>query len=159
MNKKRIIAVLLVLLITGIIISLYSTFALNEENNNLEKSIADYNLTYSIKESSKTKITVGGNETKYVDIVISNPYQATVKYGIYYYLENVDAISSKTIIELAEESTDALEDIITTKQTKNVSIKITNNETFPISFELGALVGFENGNIEDLVQSGETLIK
>lgn len=159
MKKRGIVTVLLVALLAGVIISLYSTFAFDEETSNLEESVADYNLIYSIKESSKTKITVGGNEEKYVDVIISNPYESTVKYGMYYYLEDVDALSEKTVIQLAEESTDLLEDIIEPNQTRNVSIKIVNNETFPISFEIGALVGFENGNIEDLVQSGEILIK
>ena len=78
---------------------------------------------------------------------------------MYYYLPNVDMLSDKTTVTLAEESTDKLVDIIEPKQTRNVSIKIINNEGFPIDFEIGALVGFENGDVEELVQSGEVLIK
>ena len=159
MNKKSIIIILLVVLFAGAIISLYSTFAYSEESTSLEESIADYNLIYSIKENSSTELNVAANEEKYVDITLYNPYNSTVKYGMYYYLMDVDFLPPETVISLAEESIDSLEDTIKPNQTRIVSIKVSNNADFPVGLEIGAIVGFENGNIEDLVQDGEILIK
>ena len=42
---------------------------------------------------------------------------------------------------------------------KSVSIKITNNSEYTIDVIIGALIGFEYGEIEDLLTPGEVLIK
>ena len=60
---------------------------------------------------------------------------------------------------LSEDSQDVLTNIIKPSQTRTVSIKLTNNSTQQVEIILGALVGFEKGKIEDLVQNGEVLIK
>ena len=65
MKKRTIIIILLILLSIGVI-SLYSTFAYNEESSNLDTSTADYNLVYSLKEKSNREVIINSMEEKYL---------------------------------------------------------------------------------------------
>ena len=67
MSKKTIFIILLIMLSIGIV-SLYTTFAIDEEAKKLEDSNADYNLIYSIKENSNKILSISPKEEKYVDI-------------------------------------------------------------------------------------------
>jgi len=158
MSKKSIVVILLLMLSVGII-SLYTTFAYDEENKILEESLADYNLIYSIKEKSNKQLTVGTKEEKYIDITLKNTYNATVRYGMYYYLINHETMPENVTITLSDDSKDLLENTIKPDQTRSISLKVTNNSEYTIDLIIGALVGFENGKIEDLVENGEVLIK
>lgn len=157
MNKRKITIILLISLMIGII-SLYTTFAYNEELVKLEDSHADYNIIYSLQENSNKKIIVLPHEEKYVDINLVNQYEKTVKYGMYYYLENMEVIPENVEITLSPESLDLLENTIKNKQKRSISIKINNSSDKQLELTIGALVGFENGNISDLVKPGEVLI-
>ena len=159
MSKKSIFTILFIMVLSAIIVSLYSTFAYDEESTKLDDSTADYNLIYSMRESTKNQVIVTANETKFVDITLRNDYQSNVKYGIYYHLVSPNKLPNNVSISLAEESRDALEDIIKPNQEKIITIKISNNSENNIDIIVGALVGFENGNIEKLIKNGEYLIK
>lgn len=157
--KKRTITIILLLLLSIGIISLYTTFAYNEEDNHLDKSMADYNLIYSLKEKSNHQITIESMEEKYLTINLSNPYESTVKYGMYYYLINPKKTPNNFTITLAEDSKDLLENTIKSNQKRTITLKITNNSENQVELLVGALVGFENGDINDLAKDGEILIK
>ena len=158
MSKKSIIVILLIMLSIGII-SVYSTFAYDEEAAKLDESNADYNLIYSMKENSNKQVTVGSGEEKYIDITLENTYESTVRYGMYYYLISPNSMPENVTIELAEDSKDLLENTIKPEQTRSISLKISNNSKYNVTMQVGALIGFENGNIEELVEKGEVLIK
>ena len=159
MNKKSIFIILFAMLFTTIIISLYSTFAYDEEGSKLDKSLADYNLIYMIKDSSNKGISVSANTDKYVDIVLENTYSGNLKYGMYYKLLSPNKMPDNVYITASEESLSNIEDIINVGDSKTITIKITNNSEYNIDLVVGALVGFENGNIEELIKEGEILIK
>ena len=152
MSKNKIIIVLLILLSIGVI-SLYTTYAY--EDNNEELSNQHYNLMYPLKESSNKEIAVGAKEEKFVDISLKNTYENTIRYGMYYYMISPTTLPSDTKISLSEDSKDALEDIIKPDKTKTVSIKISNKSEYSITLIIGALIGFEHGEIEELVTDGE----
>ena len=58
MSKNKIMIVLLLMLSIGIV-SLYTTYAYEENNNNInEISTSDSNLIYSLKDSSNREITI-----------------------------------------------------------------------------------------------------
>ena len=159
MSKNKIIIVLLIMLSVAVI-SLYTTYAFEENNNTLIKpSGSDYNLIYSLKESSNKEITVGANEEKFININLTNTYTSTIKYGMYYYMVSPTSLPNNVTITLADDSIDLLENIIKPEQTRSVSIRITNNSEYAINLIIGALIGYENGEIEDLVTDGEVLIK
>lgn len=157
--KKRTIIIILLLLLGASIVSLYATFALNEENTKLDPSKADYNLIYSLKSASNKQIILAPKEEKYINITLTNPYTSTVKYGMYYYLIEPSNAPDSFTITLSEDSQDLLENTIKPNQTRNISLKLNNAGDSQIELIVGALVGFEKGNIEELVQKGEVLIK
>ena len=159
MSKKSIFVILFIMIISVGIISLYSTFAYDEENTKLDESNADYNLIYSISESSKNQISIIAKETKFVDITLKNDYNANVKYGMYYRLLSPSKLPENVIITLASESSSPLEDIIKSNETKTITIKVINNSDDNIDLIIGAIVGFENGNIKELIKDDEVIIR
>ena len=159
MTKKSIYIVLFIMLFTVCILSLYTTFAYNEEEKKLDESTANYNLIYSLKDASNKQITVAPKETKYVDIKLNNAYNSTVKYGMYYRLLKPNKMPDNINISLSEDSVGLLQDTIKSGESKVVSIKIDNNSEYNIELIIGALVGFENGNIEELLKENEVIIK
>lgn len=159
MSRNKILIVLLMMLSVGII-SLYTTYAYDGNNSYIsEESMSDYNFIYSLKDSTNKELFIGPNEEKFVDISLKNIYDATIRYGMYYYMINPVVLPNDVIITLAEDSVDGLEDIIKPFQTKSVSIKIVNNSEYTINLIIGSLIGFENGEIVDLITDGEVLIK
>ena len=159
MKKKQIIMILLIAVLSIGIISLYTTFAYNEEAAILDESTADYNLIYQVKSLSNKYITLNAQEEKFIDIVITNTYKSNLKYGMYYKLLNPKNSKESINISLAEESKGQLQSIIKPNNTKTISLKIKNGEDSSIDLVVGALVGFEQGKIEDLQKEGEILIK
>ena len=158
MKKRTIIIILLFFLVLSSI-TLYTTFAYNQEDTTLDKSEANYNFIYQLKEKSNKEIIINPNEEKYVDIVLTNTYSQTVKYGMYYYMIEPNTQVDGLIVSLSEDSLDLLENIIKPNQTRSISLKIVNNSDTQIDLLVGALVGFEKGEIKDLAQNGEILIK
>ena len=159
MSKNKIIVVLLIML-SICVISLYTTYAYegNEVINEGPLSSTN-NLIYTLKESTNKEIVVGANEEKFIDINLKNTYETTIKYGMYYYMVSPTNLPEGVTITLAEDSEDLLEDTIKSGETKSVSIKITNDSEYVINLMVGALIGFEYGDIEELVTDGEILIK
>ena len=159
MTKNRIIIVLLIMLSIGVI-SLYTTFGYEGDNTLLnELSESDYNLMHSLKNNTNQEVIIKAKEEKFIDITLKNTYDATIRYGMYYYLLTPDKLPQGVTIELADESEDLLENTIKPGNTRIVSIKITNNSEYSIDLIIGALIGYENGDISDLVTDGEVLIK
>ena len=147
------------MLFTVSILSLYTTFAYDEETEKLDESTADYSLIYSLKEASNKEVSIAQKETKYVDIRLNNTYSSKVKYGLYYKLVKPNKMPDNIKISLDENSIDKLQDTIAPNQFKTISIRIDNDSEYNIELIIGALVGFENGNIEELLKDEEILIK
>lgn len=158
MSKKSIIAVLMMIFSIGII-SMYTTYAFNNEVIPLGDTESDYNLIYSISENSKMQVNLVPNETKFVDVVLTNTYTSTIRYGAFYYAVNPSKLPNNVKISLADTSDSPLQNIIEPKDRKIVSIKIENNSEYNVTLIVGALIGFENGNIIDLETDKQILIK
>lgn len=159
MSKKSILIILFLMLFSVGGITLYNTFAYNAEASKLEASNADYNIVYSLKEKSNKYISVPANQDKYIDIELNNTYTSTIKYGMYYLLVNPKQKPNNVDITLSEDSTNPVEEIIKPQETKVIEIKISNHSDEDLDLIVGALIGFENGEISDLVRNGEVLIK
>ena len=159
MSKKSILIILFLMLLSVGGITIYNTFAYDEEASKLEDSKADYNLIYSLKEDSNRYVSVTPKEEKYIDIELNNTYSANVKYGMYYYLVKPNVMPNNVFITLSEDSVNPVEDILKASETKIISIKIKNESDYNLDLIIGALIGFENGDIKDLIKNGETLIK
>ena len=72
MNKKSIVVILVILITSFVIISLYTTFAYNEETTKIDNSNADYNLIYSLKEKSNRELKIVPNEVKVLYFSVSS---------------------------------------------------------------------------------------
>lgn len=158
MSKKSIVAILM-MIFSFSVISIYSTYAFNNEVLPLDESESDYNLIYNISEKSNKQITVNKGETKFVDISLTNTYDSTIRYGMFYYAVNPEVLPSGVKISLADTSVDTLQNIIRTGETKSVSLEVKNESEYNVVLILGALIGFENGNIKDLETDKQILIK
>lgn len=160
MSRNKIMVILLVMLSIGVI-SLYTTYAYDEDNGFVNNGISnsDYNLIYSIKNNSNKEISISPGEEKYIDISLTNTYDSTIRYGMYYYMIEPSKLPDNVLISLSEYSEDKLENTIKAGDTRSVSLKFVNNSEYSIKLMVGALIGFENGKIEDLVTNGEILIK
>ena len=158
MGKKQIVMIMLVAAFSVGIISLYTTFAYDEEAAHLGESNATYNLIYSIKNSSSKKITVNAKEEKFVDISLTNTHDGSLKYGMYYKILS-GGNNQNIVVNIAEDSQDPLQSTIEVNETKVVSLRIKNEGDSNIELVVGALVGFVQGKIEDLQKDGEILIK
>lgn len=158
MSKKTVVAVLMMILSVGVI-SLYATYAYNNEVVTLGESESDYNLIYSISDASNKKVLVNAGDTKYVDITLINTYKYRVKYGMFYYAVNPGKLPDDVKISLADTSKDILQDIISVGEDKVISLKIENNSSYDVSLIVGALIGFENGDISELETDKQILIK
>lgn len=158
MSKKSIVAVLMMIFSAGII-SMYTTYAFDNEVGTLGESNADYNLIYSISENSNQQLSLMSGEVKYVDIALTNTLSSSIEYGMYYYAVNPEKLPDDVEISLADTSDDPLEDIIEVGQEKVVSLKITNNSEYNVVLIVGALIGFENGDIRELETDKQILIK
>ena len=159
MSKKSVTLIIFILAVTLGIISLYTTFAYNEETVKLENSTADYDLRNSLRDTKNQEVVVEAKSEKYVDISLNNTYNQTVKYGACYKLINPKNVPEGLIVTIAESSTHGAEEIIKPNEEKIISIKIVNNSEYNVDMLVGALIGFENGNIADLVSGEEILIK
>lgn len=159
MQKKTIFIVLIIMTLAVSIISLYSSFAYNEEAKSLGESSANYNLIFSLKDENNKQITVASGEEIYVDLDVTNSYDYNVKYGTYYYVVNPKSLPDGVIITKANNSDGELQDVIEAGGSTTISLKIDNNSKYNVDLIMGTLVGFENGDISDLVTDGINLIK
>ena len=158
MSKNKIMIVLLIMLSIGII-SLYTTYAFEEENTIIPEISSDKNIVFSLKNSTNKEIAVAPNEEKFLDINLTNTYDTTVRYGAYYYMINPEKLPDNVSIKLAEGSEDELENIIKPQETKSISLQITNNSEYSVNLIIGAIIGYEYGNMEELEKNGVVLIK
>ena len=141
------------------IISLYTTYAYEGENIIIQESNSDKNFVFSLKNSTNKEVSVAPNEEKFFDINLTNTYETTVRYGAYYYMINPERLPENVIITLAEGSEDELENIIKPQETRSISLQITNNSEYSINLIIGAIIGYEYGNMEELEKNGVVLIK
>ncbi len=159
MQKKTIFIILIIMALAASILSLYSSFAYNEEAKSLGESSANFNLIFSLKDDNNRQITVASGEEIYVDLDVTNTYDYNVKYGTYYYVVNPKNLPDGVIITKANNSEGELQDVMEAGKSTTISLKIDNNSKYNVDLVIGTLVGFENGDISDLVTDGINLIK
>ncbi|MBQ9853580.1 MAG: hypothetical protein IJO57_00920 [Bacilli bacterium] len=155
LSKKSVIAVLMMILSFGII-SIYSTYAFDEEDITLDESNSDYNVMFVLGERDATLVP---GETKFIDVSLTNNNSGDVRYGMYYYAINPNRLPSEVNISLADDSDDPLEDIIKINESKSVSIRIENNSEYNINLRIGAFGGFVKDDIEYFETDNYVLIK
>lgn len=159
MINKRTIFLGVLFLMFIILISLYKTYSFNELDLVLEESTADYNIKHVINTDDIKEISVSSKEEKKVDIILKNIYTSSVEYAIYYQVLNMDKLPNDVTITLDDDSKDLLNNKILPNNECIISIKIVNNSDDTIKLNIGSLIGFENGDINELVKDNINLIK
>ena len=159
MNKKSILTISAIVLTAIAIISLYSTFAFNEQEATLDKSNANYNLVYSLHESDSKEVSVSSGDEVYIDLKVTNTYNSNVKYGAYYAMIKPNNSPKEFEVTMANASKNLYEEVIKPNESKVISVKLTNNSNTTVTVNLGVIVGFENGNIAELINKNQILIK
>ena len=132
-----------------------------QDQGQAQEDERDRNLDQDkFQESFQRKIlSKSAKETKFIDITLDNTYTSTVRYAMYYNLLNHKKLPDNVTISLAEDSPSRLEDTIKSGENKVISIKIVNNSDDNLELVVGSVVGFENGNVADLLKENEVLIK
>lgn len=137
MTKKR-ITLLLVIFLSVIVISLYGTFALIN-NQMTENANTDY--TFIIGKTTDEQISVSSNSTKTFDIYVTNPYGGTLNYGLVYSVEENYDIR----IGVLNTSTAKAQDSIKEKESKKISLIIDNSTDNDIIVNISLITGYING--------------
>ena len=157
--KNKMIIISFALVVVIIVVSLYTTFAYNDNNNGLTKSNADINLEYSTKDDNSQEVIINHGEEKYIDISLKNTYTSKVKYGIYYKMISPNKTPSGLNITKDYRSQGLLESTLNKDEEALVTIKISNDSKYDFKLEIGSLIGFEKGDISTLVSDNQVLIK
>ncbi len=157
--KKRLLLIGVIVITAIVMLSLYRTFSLSEnKDTGIIPSNGDLLLTYSLNNSSNY-INVSINEEKYVDINLKNIYNSSVKYGIYYVMKEPKQIVPGLMISIDENTKNINEEILEPLEEKQVTIRIVNNSEYNISLYFGSVVGFEQGDVNSLLEENMILIK
>lgn len=157
--KNKMIIISFALVVVIIVVSLYTTFAYNDNNNGLTKGNADINLEYSTKDDNSQEVIINHGEEKYIDISLKNTYTSKVKYGIYYKMISPNKTPSGLNITKDDRSQGLLESTLNKDEEALVTIKISNDSKYDVKLEIGSLIGFEKGDISTLVSDNQVLIK
>lgn len=155
--KKRLIIIAIIIISIGLV-SLYATFALND-NHNLDDSDSDINLSYVLNNESDMSVSVGKYDEKYVDMILKNNYKEKVKYGVYYKVNDMDTLPLGVNIIIDNNSVNSNEEIIKPNEEKIVTVIIKNDSDNDISISLGSVIGFVQGDINALLDNDMILIK
>ena len=124
MSKKSITLIIFILFVSFGIISLYTTFAFNEEDTKMDESQANYNLIYPLNDLRKQEVVIPSGEEKNVDIAITNTYNTTLRYGLCYKLVSPDTKPDELVVSTASESDNPSESTIKTGENKIITIKV-----------------------------------
>ena len=147
---KRNLIIATIVVIVVIIVGLYSTFAL-DSNDNYSLNVKTYK--FIIGDNYSSSVTIPANSAKYLDVSILNGVNVSVKYALYYNL-----VGDIDIGYLADTEYPTSGEIKSNKENV-ISLYVINNSYSDVNIELGVDYGNVNGG--DISSSGtriDTLI-
>ena len=133
-------AYLLVLIVLGLVsLSVYSTYALFTKEVTID-NVVSFNATLSLSDSNLVEyelVTLNPNETKIIELRVSNSSTSTLYYGCWY--ETLSTNPDITIGMYLEKSNVPSTGTITTTETKTLVVGIVNNSTSTTLVNLGVV--------------------
>ena len=133
-------AYLLILIVLGLIsLSVYSTYALFTKEVTID-NVVSFNTSISLSDSNLVEyelVTLNPNETKIIELVVSNSSTSTLYYGCWY--ETLSINSDITIGMYLEKSNVPSTGTIATTETKTLVVGIVNNSTSTTLVNLGVV--------------------
>lgn len=146
--KKRIIIILFIIILTLVILGLYSTFATEETtlNDNV------YNITIT---GNSNEIEMPADTSKTIIYKVTKTNKGVVNYGLIFTGDNIT-------VKVYDDSKDKETDLIDDGETKFIKLYITNTGTTDSVASIKTVLGYENGdslNNSKLVPTGYTFVE
>ena len=140
-------AYLLILIVLGLVsLSVYSTYALFTKEVTID-NVVSFNTSISLSDSNLVEyelVTLNPNETKIIELVVSNSSTSTLYYGCWY--ETLSTNPDITIGMYLEKSNVPATGTIATNEVKTLVVGITNNSTSTTLVNIG-VVGSTTENL------------
>ena len=133
-------AYLLILIVLGLVsLSVYSTYALFTKEVTID-NVVSFNATLSLSDSNLVEyelVTLNPNETKVIELRVSNSSTSTLYYGCWY--ETLSTNPDITIGMYLEKSNVPSTGTIATSEVKTLVVGIVNNSASTTLINLGAV--------------------
>ena len=154
---KKIIIVMLIVLGAFTTFFLYRTYAYDTSVVEDTPTTTDKAYTFKIGNSSIKQIQVDAGETKYFDIVLSNPNNAKISYSIYYEMVSPTTKPDGFSIGYTSKSTGTSTGKVDKNGNITLSIEASNTSSSAVTVKIGTVAGYVNGG-ELTLNSGQVII-
>ena len=154
---KRLIVIVFIIFGAFLTFSLYRTFAYDTSVVEEVPSTTDLEYTFKIGNSSIKQIKLETGETKYFDIVLSNPNNAKISYSVYYEMVSPSTKPDGYSIVYTSKSTGNSTGIVNNNGNITLNIVVTNTSSSAVTVKLGTVAGYVKGG-ELLLGSGQVVI-
>ena len=149
-------AYLLVLIVLGLVsLSVYSTYALFTKEITID-NVVSFNTSISLSDSNLVEyelVTLNPNETKIIELVVSNSSTSTLYYGCWYELLTTN--NDVSVGVYTEKNSTPASGTLDTSATKTILLGVVNNSTSTTLVNIG-VVGSTTENLG--LSSGRTLV-
>ncbi len=147
MNRKKVIYISILLILTVILSITYFSYAFFTRQDildgklNIVTGTLKYKITSSDLDSNNT-ITLTANEKKKFNISVKSLNDINSKYILYYQTQN-----SNFNIGYSSTTVDATSGVIDANATKNITISLQNNNSSSITITFGVVGGFTSNDL------------
>ena len=136
---------------------LYRTYAYDTSVVEETPTTTDKAYTFKIGNSSIKQIKLETGETKYFDIVLSNPNNAKISYSIYYEMVSPTTKPDGFSIGYTSKSTGTSTGKVDKNGNITLSIEASNTSSSAVTVKIGTVAGYVNGG-ELTLGSGQVII-
>ena len=136
---------------------LYRTYAYDTSVVEDTPTSTDKAYTFKIGNSSIKQIKLETGETKYFDIVLSNPNNAKISYSIYYEMVSPTTKPDGFSIVYTSKSTGTSTGKVDKNGNITLSIEASNTSSSAVTVKIGTVAGYVNGG-ELTLGSGQVII-
>ena len=138
---KKLIIIMLIVLGAFTTFFLYRTYAYDTSVVEDTPTTTDKAYTFKIGNSSIKQIKLETGETKYFDIVLSNPNNAKISYSIYYEMVSPSTKPDDYKIEYTSKSTGNSTGIVNNNGNITLNIVVTNTSSNVVTVKVGTVAG------------------
>ena len=154
---KKIIIVMLIVLGAFTTFFLYRTYAYDTSVVEDTPTTTDKAYTFKIGNSSIKQIKLETGETKYFDIVLSNPNNAKISYSIYYEMVSPTTKPDDFSIGYTSKSTGDSTGKVDKNGSITLTMEVSNTSSSAVTVKIGTVAGYVNGG-ELTLNSGQVVI-
>ena len=154
---KKLIIVMLIVLGAFTTFFLYRTYAYDTSVVEDTPTTTDKAYTFKIGNSSIKQIKLETGETKYFDIVLSNPNNAKISYSIYYEMVSPTTKPDGFSIGYTSKSTGDSTGKVDKNGNITLSIEASNTSSSAVTVKIGTVAGYVKGG-ELTLGSGQVVI-